>query len=114
MDKQSANTPPAASSYRSLLFQPQIAQAQVVQGQQQPAQPMLQHQHLQHQPQHHDVNYSATKPECTTAEEGAGPLYILGAGLILMIIGTSLMATGAVYPLCITGGSIILFALGWH
>eukprot|EP01043_Picozoa_sp_COSAG02_P070682 COSAG02_NODE_12618_length_1518_cov_1.479211_1_plen_312_part_01 len=67
------------------------------------------------QPQHHHVSteYEA-EPGCIGPEEGKLPFMLFIPGLILMIIGTALISTGAVYPLTITGGSLILGSWGWH
>eukprot|EP01046_Picozoa_sp_COSAG06_P015270 COSAG06_NODE_971_length_11273_cov_54.583497_8_plen_310_part_00 len=63
-----------------------------------------------HHEQQHDYTHGAP-PACTDADSGKVSFFIFVPGLILMIIGTALIETGAVYPLTITGGSIILAAL---
>ena len=58
-------------------------------------------------PHHHH------QPECTGGE-GKFAFFLLVPGLVLMIVGTSLISTVAVYPLNITGGSLILASLIYH
>lgn len=86
---------------------PPMAVAQVVPGQDFAAQQMADpHYHRQpHDQQCYDEKHS---PECTGGCEGKIAVLIFMPGIVLMIVGTSLFATDAVYPLCITGCSLIL------
>jgi hypothetical protein len=59
----------------------------------------------QHDQQCYDEKHS---PECTGGCDGKIAVLIFMPGIVLMIVGTSLFATDAVYPLCITGCSLIL------